>query len=126
MKGAIARAQELQAQTPGAWIPQQFETRQHRHPRAHHRPGNRWPISRRAWTRSSLAWARAATPGTARVLKAKFPQLKVFAVEPTASPVISGRRTGNPPHPGHWRGLHPQNLDTSLLDGVIQVDAEGP
>jgi cysteine synthase A len=62
--------------------------------------------------------------GAARVLKAKFPNLKVFAVEPAASPVISG---GSPaPHPiqGIGAGFIPKNLDTTLLDGVIQVDAE--
>jgi cysteine synthase A len=62
--------------------------------------------------------------GVARVLKARWPRLKVFAVEPAASPVISG---GNPsPHPiqGIGAGFIPNNLDTSLLDGVIQVEAE--
>jgi len=62
--------------------------------------------------------------GVARVLKARWPKLKVFAVEPSASPVISG---GNPsPHPiqGIGAGFIPNNLDKSLLDGVIQVDAE--
>ena len=62
--------------------------------------------------------------GTARVLKARFAKLQVFAVEPAASPVISG---GTPaPHPiqGIGAGFIPQNLDTQVLDGVIQVDAE--
>jgi cysteine synthase A len=62
--------------------------------------------------------------GCARVLKAHWPQLKVYAVEPTASPVISG---GSPaPHPiqGIGAGFLPGNLQTDLLDGVIQVDAE--
>ena len=108
MKGAIARAQELQAQTPGAWIPQQFEN-----------PAN-IDIHARTTAQEILAdfpdgldalitgvGTGGHLSGTARVLKAKFPQLKVFAVEPTASPVISGG-PGTPPHPGHWRGLHPQ------------------
>jgi cysteine synthase A len=62
--------------------------------------------------------------GCAQVLKAKWPGLKVYAVEPVASPVISG---GSPaPHPiqGIGAGFIPNNLDTTLLDGVIQVDAE--
>jgi cysteine synthase A len=62
--------------------------------------------------------------GAARVLKAQFPHLQVFAVEPAASPVISG---GSPaPHPiqGIGAGFIPENLDTTLLDGVIQVEAE--
>ncbi len=62
--------------------------------------------------------------GVARVLKKQWPNLKVYAVEPSASPVISG---GSPaPHPiqGIGAGFIPGNLDTALLDGVIQVDAE--
>ena len=62
--------------------------------------------------------------GVARVLKAQWPAFKVFAVEPSASPVISG---GNPsPHPiqGIGAGFIPANLKTELLDGVIQVEAE--
>jgi cysteine synthase len=62
--------------------------------------------------------------GCAKALKAKWPKLKVFAVEPTASPVISGGQ--HTPHPiqGIGAGFIPKNLDTALLDGVIQVDAE--
>ena len=62
--------------------------------------------------------------GTARVLKARFPQLKVFAVEPTLSPVISGGQPAPHPIQGIGAGFIPKNLDTGLLDGVIQVDAE--
>lgn len=62
--------------------------------------------------------------GVARVLKAKFPQLKVFAVEPTQSPVISGGAPAPHPIQGIGAGFIPKNLDTSLLDGVIQVEAE--
>ncbi len=62
--------------------------------------------------------------GVARVLKAKFPQLKVFAVEPTQSPVISGGQPAPHPIQGIGAGFIPKNLDTSLLDGVIQVEAE--
>jgi cysteine synthase A len=62
--------------------------------------------------------------GVARVLKAKWPQLQVFAVEPTASPVISGGAPAPHPIQGIGAGFIPKNLDVSLLDGVIQVDAE--
>jgi cysteine synthase A len=62
--------------------------------------------------------------GCARVLKAAWPQLKVFAVEPTASPVISGGAPAPHPIQGIGAGFIPKNLDVSLLDGVIQVDAE--
>jgi cysteine synthase A len=125
MKGAIARAEELAAQTPGAWIPQQFEN----------------PANIEVHTRTTAQEIIADFPegvdvlitgvgtgghltGAAKVLKAKWPKLKVYAVEPTASPVISG---GSPaPHPiqGIGAGFIPKNLDTSLLDGVIQVEAE--
>ena len=125
MKGAIARAEELKAQTPGAWIPQQFEN-----------PAN-IDVHVRTTAQEILAdfpdgldalitgvGTGGHLTGVARVLKAKFPQLKVFAVEPTQSPVISG---GQPtPHPiqGIGAGFIPKNLDTGVLDGVIQVDAE--
>jgi cysteine synthase A len=125
MKGAIARAQELVASTFGAWMPQQFEN-----------PAN-VDVHVRTTAQEILAdfpegidaiitgvGTGGHLTGTAKVLKAKFPHLKVFAVEPTASPVISG---GSPaPHPiqGIGAGFIPKNLDTSLLDGVIQVDAE--
>jgi cysteine synthase A len=125
MKGAIARAQELVASTPGAWMPQQFEN-----------PAN-IDVHVRTTAQEILAdfpdgidalitgvGTGGHLTGTARVLKAHFPHMKVFAVEPAASPVISG---GTPaPHPiqGIGAGFIPKNLDTSMLDGVIQVDAE--
>jgi cysteine synthase A len=125
MKGAIARAQALVASTPGAWMPQQFEN-----------PAN-IDVHVRTTAQEILAdfpegldalitgvGTGGHLTGAARVLKARFPQIKVFAVEPAASPVISG---GVPaPHPiqGIGAGFIPKNLDTSLLDGVIQVEAE--
>jgi cysteine synthase A len=125
MKGAIARAEELVAATPGSWMPQQFEN----------------PANIEAHVRTTAQEILADFPegldvlitgvgtgghitGVAQVLKAQWPQLKVFAVEPAASPVISG---GSPsPHPiqGIGAGFIPKNLHTELLDGVIQVDAE--
>ena len=62
--------------------------------------------------------------GVAQVLKAKWPKLQVFAVEPTASPVISGGAPSPHPIQGIGAGFIPKNLHTDLLDGVIQVDAE--
>lgn len=125
MKGAIARAEELAAQTPGAWIPQQFEN-----------PAN-IDVHARTTAQEIIAdfpegvdvlitgvGTGGHLTGAAKVLKAKWPKLKVYAVEPTASPVISG---GTPaPHPiqGIGAGFIPKNLDTSLLDGVIQVEAD--
>ena len=125
MKGAIARAEELRAGTPGAWIPQQFEN-----------PAN-IAVHARTTAQEILAdfpdgldalvtgvGTGGHITGCARVLKEKFPHLKVFAVEPTLSPVISGGQPGPHPIQGLGAGFIPKNLDTSLLDGVLQVDAE--
>jgi len=125
MKGAIARAEELVASTPGAWMPQQFNN----------------PANVDVHVRTTAEEIAADFPegvdvlitgvgtgghitGCAQVLKKKWPKLKVFAVEPVASPVLSG---GSPaPHPiqGIGAGFVPQILKTDLLDGIIQVDAE--
>src|SRR5574344_2455654 len=125
MKGAIARAEELAAQTPGAWIPQQFEN-----------PANA-DIHAQTTAQEILAdfpdgldalitgvGTGGHLSGVARVLKAQFPQLQVFAVEPAASPVISGGAPAPHPIQGIGAGFIPKNLDTSLLDGVIQVEDE--
>jgi len=125
MKGAIARAQELAAATPGAWIPQQFEN-----------PAN-IDVHVRTTAQEILAdfpngidalitgvGTGGHISGVAQVLKAKFPQLKVFAVEPTQSPVISGGAPSPHPIQGIGAGFIPTNLKTELLDGVIQVEAE--
>jgi cysteine synthase A len=125
MKGAIARAEELKAQTPGAWIPQQFENPANID--VHVRTtaveiANDFPqgvdyIITGVGTGGHLS-------GVAQVLKAKWPQLKVFAVEPSASPVISGGAPSPHPIQGIGAGFIPKNLKTDLLDGVIQVEAE--
>ena len=125
MKGAIARAEELLASTPGSWMPQQFEN----------------PANVEVHVKTTAQEILADFPegidalitgvgtgghlsGVAKVLKARFPQLKVFAVEPAASPVISGGQPAPHPIQGIGAGFIPKNLDTALLDGVIQVDAE--
>ena len=125
MKGAIARAEELVAGTSGAWMPQQFEN----------------PANIEVHVRTTAQEILADFPGgidalitgvgtgghltgTARVLKARFPQMQVFAVEPAASPVISGGAPAPHPIQGIGAGFIPKNLDTGLLDGVIQVEAE--
>ena len=125
MKGAIARAEELAAQTPGAWIPQQFEN-----------PAN-IDVHVRTTAQEILAdfpegldviitgvGTGGHLTGVAQVLKAKWPKLQVFAVEPTASPVISGGAPSPHPIQGIGAGFIPKNLHTDVLDGVIQVDAE--
>jgi cysteine synthase len=125
MKGAIARAQELAAQTPDSWIPQQFENAANIE--VHERttaqeilkdfPNGVDVIITGVGTGGHIS-------GVAKVLKARWPQLKVFAVEPTASPVISGGAPAPHPIQGIGAGFIPTNLKTELLDGVIQVDAE--
>ena len=125
MKGSIARAQELVAATPGAWMPQQFEN-----------PAN---IAVHVQTTAEEIFADfpdgldalvtgvgtgGHLTGCAQVLKARWPGLKVFAVEPSASPVISGGAPSPHPIQGIGAGFIPANLHTALLDGVILVDAE--
>jgi cysteine synthase A len=125
MKGAIARAQELAQQTAGAWIPQQFEN-----------PAN-VDIHERTTAREIIEdfpegidylITGVGTGGhitaCARVLKQKWNRLKVFAVEPVASPVLSGGQPSPHPIQGIGAGFVPKIMDTSLLDGIIQVDAE--
>jgi cysteine synthase A len=125
MKGAIAKATELAAGNKKAWIPQQFDN-----------PAN---IEAHAnFTAREIledfpegldylitgVGTGGHITGVGRVLKEKFPGLKVFAVEPAASAVISG---GNPgPHAlqGLGAGFIPKNLDTSVLDGSIKVEKE--
>ncbi|MDO7833829.1 cysteine synthase A [Sphingobium sp. HBC34] len=124
MKGAIERALELVGQTPGSWMPQQFEN-----------PAN-IDVHVRTTAQEILA-DFADTPidalitgvgtgghitGVAEVLKKAWPGLKVYAVEPTLSPVISGGQPGPHPIQGIGAGFIPANLHTQLLDGVIQVD----
>lgn len=125
MKGAIARAEELLKGTPGAWMPQQFDNPAnidvHVHTTAREIledfPHGLDVIVTGVGTGGHIT-------GCARVLKTAWPQLKVFAVEPTASPVISGGAPGPHPIQGIGAGFIPKNLETGLLDGVIQVEAE--
>jgi cysteine synthase A len=124
MKGSIARAQEIVAETPGAWMPQQFEN-----------PAN-LEVHRRTTAQEILNDFRdnpidalitgVGTGGhitaCAEVLKKEWPSLKVFAVEPTLSPVLSGGEPGPHPIQGIGAGFIPAIMDTSLLDGVIKVE----
>ena len=125
MKGAIARATELVAETPGSWMPGQFEN-----------PAN-IDVHVRTTAQEILA-DFADTPidvmitgvgtgghitGVAEALRKVWPGLMVYAVEPTASPVISGGQPAPHPIQGIGAGFIPANLHTQLLDGVIQVDA---
>ncbi len=125
MKGAIERALEIVESTPGAWMPQQFEN-----------PAN-VDVHVRTTAQEILKDFADSPPhviitgvgtgghitGVAETLKKHWPSLKVFAVEPELSPVISGGQPG--PHPIHCigAGFVPKNLHTDAIDGAIQVDA---
>ncbi|MBW6529710.1 cysteine synthase A [Sphingomonas sp. RRHST34] len=125
MKGAIERALELVEQTPGAWMPQQFEN-----------PAN-VDVHVRTTAQEILNDFRDSPidviitgvgtgghiTGVAEMLKKEWPNLKVFAVEPQASPVISGGQAGPHSIQGIGAGFIPANLHTQALDGVIEVDA---
>ena len=122
MKGAIEKATELTATTPGAWMPQQFNnpanTAIHRKTSAQEIlddfPGGIDFLITGVGTGGHIT-------GVAEVLKSHYPSLQAFAVEPELSPVLSG---GSPtPHPiqGIGAGFVPAILNSSILDGIIQV-----
>jgi cysteine synthase A len=126
MKAAISRAQELVDQTEGGWMPQQFDN-----------PAN-VAVHARTTAREILDDFRD-TPidclitgvgtgghitGCGEVLKQAWPSLKVYAVEPALSPVISGGQPGPHPIQGLGAGFIPGNLHTQAIDGAITVDAE--
>jgi cysteine synthase A len=125
MKAAIARAQEIVEQTEGAWMPQQFENPAN--PAIHH-DQTAAEIARDFPDGIDFLITGVGTgghiTGVSKALKERFPDLKTLAVEPAKSPVISG---GDPsPHrlQGIGAGFIPDNLDTSTLDGAIQVTEE--
>ena len=126
MKGAIERANELAAATPGAWIPQQFENPANIE--VHVRTTAEEILADFADSPIDVLITGVGTgghiTGCAQVLKKAWPNLKVFAVEPTLSPVISGGQPGPHPIQGIGAGFVPANLHTQLLDGVIQVEPE--
>jgi cysteine synthase A len=123
MKGAIARAEELIAETDNSWMPQQFEN-----------PAN-LEVHRRTTAQEIFADFRdspldalitgVGTGGhitaCAELLKKVWPGLKVFAVEPTLSPVLSGGEPGPHPIQGIGAGFVPAIMDLGLMDGIIQV-----
>jgi cysteine synthase A len=125
MKGAIARAEELSAEIENSWIPLQFDN-----------PAN-FEVHRDFTAKEILAdfpdgfdylitgvGTGGHISGVAEVLKQKFPNLKVFAVEPEASPVISGGAPGPHPIQGIGAGFIPKNLHTEVLDGTVQVNRD--
>ena len=126
MKGAIERALQIVEATPGAWMPQQFEN-----------PAN-VDVHVRTTAQEILNDFRdepinviitgvgtgGHITGVAEELKKVWPELKVYAVEPELSPVISGGQPGPHPIQGIGAGFVPANLHTQAIDGVIQVSAD--
>jgi len=125
MKGAIERALELVEQTPGAWMPQQFENPAN--VEVHVRTTAQEILNDFRDTPIDVIITGVGTgghiTGVAEALKKEWPDLKVYAVEPQASPVIAGGQPGPHPIQGIGAGFIPANLHTQVLDGVIAVDA---
>ncbi|MES2120592.1 MAG: cysteine synthase A [Pseudomonadota bacterium] len=124
MKGSIARAEEIIASTENSWMPQQFENPANV---AIHKHTTAQEILRDFADEPLDAIITGVGTGghitaCAEVLKPKWPNLKVFAVEPTLSPVLSGGDPGPHPIQGIGAGFIPAIMDTSVIDGVIQVD----
>lgn len=126
MKGAIERAKELVEQTPGAWMPQQFDNPANVD--VHVRTTAKEIVDDFGDSPIDVLITGVGTgghlTGCAEVLKAKWPALKAYAVEPTLSPVISGGQPGPHPIQGIGAGFIPANLHTQAIDGAIQVDPE--
>ncbi len=125
MKGAIEKAKELLAAHENSWMPQQFENPANI--AAHHKNTAREILNDFPDGLDYLITGVGTgghITGCAEVLKQAFPELKVFAVEPSASPVISGGTKGPHPIQGIGAGFIPKNLHTDILDGVIQVENE--
>jgi cysteine synthase A len=122
MKGAIEKAKELVANTPNAWMPQQFDNAANLEV---HRRTTAQEILKSFPDGLDYIITGVGTGGhitaVAEVLKEKFPNLKVFAVEPELSPVISGGSPGPHPLQGLGAGFIPSILNVQLLDGTIQV-----
>ncbi len=125
MKGAIERAAELAKTLPSAWVPQQFENPAN--VEIHARTTGEEIVRDFPEGFDALITGVGTgghITGVAKVLKKKFPGLKVFAVEPELSPVISGGQPGPHPLQGIGAGFVPKNLDTKLLDGAILVSKD--
>ena len=125
MKGAIAKALELQAQNPGSFIPQQFENPANP---AYHKAHTGPEIWNDADGKVDAFVAGVGTGGTltgvAEYLKSKNPAVKIFAVEPDTSPVLSGGKPGPHKIQGIGAGFVPKVLNTGIVSEIITVSAE--
>jgi len=125
MKGAIEKAKEIASENPNVWVPSQFDNESnidiHRTTTAREIlddfPGGIDYLITGVGTGGHIS-------GVAEILKKSLPGLKVFAVEPDLSPVISGSTPGSHSLQGIGAGFIPENLHTELLDGTIQVSKE--
>jgi len=126
MKGAIERAMELVASTPGAWMPSQFDNGAN--PAVHARTTAQEILADFADTPIDVLITGVGTgghlTGCAEELKKHWSGLKAYGVEPTLSPVINGGQPGPHPIQGIGAGFIPGNLHTDAIDGAIAVDAE--
>ncbi|MBK8944394.1 MAG: cysteine synthase A [Ignavibacteriae bacterium] len=125
MNGAIEKAKEIANSNPNAWIPQQFENQANVdiHTKTTAQEILNDFLEGIDYLITGVGTGGHIT-GVAQVLKNKFSHLKVFAVEPVLSPVISGGKPGPHPIQGIGAGFIPKNLNTNLLDGVIQIEKE--
>ncbi|MFY8047222.1 MAG: cysteine synthase A [Erythrobacter sp.] len=126
MKGAIERAMELVAQTPGAWMPSQFDNAAN--PAVHARTTAQEILVDFADAPIDVMITGVGTgghlTGCAEELKKHWPAMKAYGVEPALSPVINGGQPGPHPIQGIGAGFIPGNLHTAAIDGAITVDAE--
>jgi cysteine synthase A len=122
MKGAIEKAQQMVSEIPDAWMPSQFDNPSNIDA---HKNTTAKEILRDFPDGIDYLITGVGTgghiTGVAEVLKDKFPKIKILAVEPDASPVISGGQPGPHPIQGIGAGFIPQNLHTELLDGTIRI-----
>jgi cysteine synthase A len=125
MKGAVDRAIEMQHEIPNAWVPQQFENEANLEA---HRNFTAQEILKDFPEGIDYLITGVGTGGhitaCAEVLKKSFPDIKVFAVEPDLSPVISGGKPGPHPIQGIGAGFIPKILNPDLLDGIILISKD--
>jgi cysteine synthase A len=125
MKGAVDKATEMAKEIPNAWMPQQFENEANTEA---HRKFTAQEIIRDFPEGLDYLITGVGTgghiTGCAQILKKKFSGLKVYAVEPVLSPVLSGGKPGPHPIQGIGAGFIPGILDQSILDGIILVSKE--